>query len=83
MLLPILLACWYSITSCSGCDTGSLRSSIWSIRVKIAVLAPMPRASERIATLAKSGLRRSPRSASRMSLRAVIVSFDGRRARMV
>ena len=35
--------------------------------VNIAVLAPMPRASDRIATVAKRGLRRSPRMASRRS----------------
>ena len=33
------------------------------MRLKMAVLAPMPRASERIATIENSGLRRSPRSA--------------------
>ena len=58
---------WYSITSCSGAVTGSLRSSIWSMRVNIAVLAPMPSASDRIATVAKRGFRRSPRRASRRS----------------
>ena len=34
-----------------------------SIRLKIAVLAPMPSASERIATAAKPGLERRARSA--------------------
>jgi hypothetical protein len=31
-------------TSCSGFFTGSWRSMSWSIKVKIAVLAPVPRA---------------------------------------
>ena len=37
------------------------------MRVKIAVLAPMPSASDRMATMEKSGLRTRPRSASRKS----------------
>ena len=35
--------------------------------VKIAVFAPMPSASDRIATVANNGLRRSPRKANRKS----------------
>src|SRR5476649_2738098 len=46
---------------------GSFRSMSWSMRLKMAVLAPMPSASERIATEAKSGLRRIARSENRMS----------------
>src|SRR5262245_43350161 len=55
------------MTSSSGARTGSLRSSTWSMSVKIAVLAPIPSASERIATAANSGLRRRPRTARRRS----------------
>ena len=36
-----------------GGSTGSFRSRIWSISVKIAVLAPMPSASDRMATVAE------------------------------
>src|SRR6185436_14073366 len=37
------------------------------MRVKIAVLAPMPSASDRIATIEKTGLRNRPRTARRKS----------------
>ncbi len=77
MLLPMFEPRWKSITSSSGALTGSLRSRTWSIRVKIAVLAPIPRASDRMATMAKSGLRRSPRSARRRSDAAFISCLDG------
>src|SRR5712691_4546974 len=43
------------------------------MRVKIAVLAPMPSASDRIATMENRGLRKSPRTANRMSLIARII----------
>ncbi len=46
---------------------GSCRSMSWSIRVKIAVFAPMPSARERIATVAKRGLRRMARRENRRS----------------
>src|SRR5262245_53133460 len=78
MLLPMFEPRWYSITSCSGAATGSLRNRIWSISVKMAVLAPMPRASERIATAAKSGLRRSPRIARRRSDSELLIFVLGR-----
>src|SRR5215204_6362297 len=66
------------MTSCSGAVTGSLRRTIWSISVKIAVFAPMPRASDRIATVAKRGLRRRLRIASRTSdVEVVMVVLDG------
>jgi hypothetical protein len=60
-----------------------LRSSIWSTSVKIAVFAPIPSASERIATIANSGLRRSPRTARRRSESVVILCFDGSNSRLV
>src|SRR5947208_2646111 len=81
MLLPMCEPCWYNITSCSGATTGNFRSRIWSMSVKIAVVAPMPRASDRIATVANSGLRRSPRIARRRSDKELVIRcFDGRRA---
>src|SRR4029079_15149033 len=43
------------------------------MRVKMAVLAPMPSASDRIATVANSGLRRSPRAARRRSAQVVVM----------
>src|SRR6476620_7388535 len=66
------------MTSWSGAVTGSLRSRIWSISVNIAVLAPMPNASDRIATVEKRGLRRSPRIASRRSASVVLIVLLGR-----
>ena len=75
--MPCVGPCWSSMTSCSGCWTGSIRSSTWSINVKMAVLAPMPSASDRIATHAKTGLLRSVRTASRMSWISVpMLSFS-------
>src|SRR5881296_611832 len=45
----------------------------------MAVLAPMPSASDRIATVAKRGLRRSPRRARRTSASSVdMLHLDGR-----
>src|SRR6202142_4378369 len=55
------------MTSSSGFLTGNWRSMSWSIRVKMAVLAPMPRAKDRIATEANRGLRRIARRAKRTS----------------
>jgi len=52
------------ITSCSGSCTGSRRSINWSTRVKMAVFAPMPNASEATATTVKSGLLRRLRRAN-------------------
>src|SRR4029077_18790583 len=66
------------MTSGSGAATGNLRSRIWSISVKMAVLAPMPRASDRIATAANSGLRRSPRIARRKSDNELVILVLGR-----
>src|SRR3954451_10832061 len=63
------------MTSSSGAFTGSLRSRIWSSSVKMAVLAPMPSASDRMATIENSGLRRRPRSARRKSPRTVLMVF--------
>ncbi len=68
-LLPMCGPVDQIMTSCSGCATGSRRSINWSIRVKIAVLAPMPRAREATATRVKSGLRRRLRRANRRSNR--------------
>ena len=48
----------------SGSFTGSIRSMSWSISVKIAVFAPIPRARESVAMPAKSGFRRSVRNAN-------------------
>src|SRR5215831_6918169 len=45
------------ITSCSGSCTDSSRSRSWSTNVKMAVLAPIPRASEATATNVNSLLR--------------------------
>ena len=74
MLLPLCGPAGRASTSWSGrALTGSLRSRIWSISVKIAVLAPMPSASDRMATVANSGLRRSPRSARRRSPMNVVM----------
>src|SRR5437763_427012 len=44
-----------SRTSCCGFLTGSVLSSTASMRLKIAVFAPMPRASESTATAVKPG----------------------------
>src|SRR3954447_1281647 len=84
MLLPLCAPCWYSITSSSGAFTGSLRKIIWSMSVKMAVLAPMPRASDRMATIENNGLRKSPRTANRTSLNGrVIPLLDGAEWRRV
>src|SRR5688572_1608119 len=78
VLLPLCAPRWWSITSSSGAATGSLRSRIWSISVNIAVLAPIPNASDRIATIEKRGLRRSPRTASRRSENDGVIVLLGR-----
>src|SRR5450756_854971 len=63
------------MTSCSGWATGKRRSINWSIRVKMAVLAPMPRESEATATKVKSGLRRRLRRANRRSNRNLAMAY--------
>src|SRR5215217_720325 len=68
------------MTSSSGFLTGSFRRTIWSMRVKMAVFAPIPSANERIATVEKTGLRRSPRNANRRSeMKDVMRVLDGAR----
>ena len=46
----------------------------WSIRLKMAVLAPMPRAREKIATKAKAGLLRNMRRPKRSSCHKVSIT---------
>src|SRR5687768_12891092 len=48
---------------------GSRRSMSWSIKVKMAVFAPIPRASEKTAPKVNSGALRSVRTAKRKSCR--------------
>src|ERR1017187_2418174 len=74
-LLPMCGPVDQIMTSCSGCATGSRRSINWSIRVKMAVLAPIPRAREATATKVKSGLRRRLRRANRRSNRNLAMSY--------
>jgi len=47
---PVVLACQFSTTSDSGSDTGKDRSKIASMKLKIAVLAPMPSARDETAS---------------------------------
>ena len=54
-------------TSRFGSRTGSVRSKIVWIRLKIAVLAPIPKAMETIAIAMNAGDRKKPRSAYRTS----------------
>src|SRR3989442_1207194 len=58
-------------TSCWGSLTGRSRSRTWSRRVKMAVLAPMPRARVRTATAVKPGVRASMRKEYFKSRRTV------------
>src|SRR5713101_2464511 len=58
-------------TSCCGSLTGRRRRRTWSRRVKMAVLAPMPRARVRIATAVKPGVRASMRKVYLRSRRTV------------
>ena len=74
MLLPLCDPRWYSITSSSGALTGNFLNRIWSISVKMAEFAPMPRASDRMATVVNRGLRRRPRTARRRSPRVCMVA---------
>jgi hypothetical protein len=50
------------ITSLSGSSKGSGRSNVVLIKLKMTVLAPMPRASESAATMVKPGLLTSIRA---------------------
>src|ERR1017187_415577 len=74
-LLPLCGPVDQIMTSCSGPATGKRRSINWSIRVKMAVLAPMPRESEATATRVKSGLRRRLRRANRRSKRNLAMAY--------
>src|SRR5579884_30573 len=58
-----------------GSRTGSVRRSIRSAIVKMAVFAPMPRASERTAAITKVGLRARLRHTNRRSPVSAIRSF--------
>jgi hypothetical protein len=51
-------------TSRSGSGTGSGRRSIWLKREKIAAFAPMPSASDTMATIVTNGVLNSVRSAN-------------------
>src|ERR1035437_5303839 len=75
-LLPMCGPVDQIMTSCSGCATGRRRSINWSIRVKMAVLAPMPRASEATATKANNGLRVRLRRANRRSNRNLAMPYQ-------
>ena len=59
---------WRTITNCSGCETGSDRRISASTMEKIAVLAPIPSASERMAMSETKGVARSERKALRRSV---------------
>src|ERR1017187_2594266 len=74
-LLPMCGPVDQIMTSCSGCATGRRRSIYWSIRVKMAVLAPMPRESEATATRVNSGLRRKLRRANLRSKRNLAMAY--------
>ena len=52
------------LTSRSGSGTGSGRSSIWLNSEKIAAFAPMPSASDTMATIVTNGVLKSVRSAN-------------------
>jgi hypothetical protein len=60
-------------------STGSSRSTIALISEKIALVAPMPSASERMATIEKTGPRTSRRAPKRRSFRK---SSSGRSVRI-
>src|SRR6516164_2703231 len=59
--------CAWTTTTSDACGTGSGRRSKNSPRLKMAALAPIPKASETIATRAKPGLWRNVRKAKRRS----------------
>src|ERR1035437_9058640 len=75
-LLPMCGPVDQIMTSCSGCATGRRRSINWSIRVKMAGLAPMPRAREATATKANNGLRVRLRRANRRSNRNLAMPYQ-------
>ena len=60
-------------TSRLGSVTGSDRRSTWLKSEKMAVLAPMPSASEAMAISTKPGLRRNVLSAKRRSFNIALV----------
>ena len=62
-----LRALHFNKTSCAGFSTGSERSSTASIKLKIAVFAPIPKANVSTATAVNAGLLRNMRSANRTS----------------
>ena len=66
-ILPFTPSIERSSTSSSGFLTGMARRSTSLTSAKIAVFAPMPSASDRIATAANPGLSRSRRAAYRRS----------------
>src|ERR1017187_4380299 len=74
-LLPMCGPVDQIMTSWPGCATGRRRSINWSIRVKMAVLAPMPRESDATATKVNSGLRRRLRRANRRSKRNLAMAY--------
>src|SRR5688572_30729110 len=55
----------FSCTMRSGSRIGSIRSRIWSMRLKMAVFAPIPSAKESTATVVKTGLLVRLRTAKR------------------
>ena len=57
----------FSITRRCGSRTGRVRNITLSSSEKIAVFAPMPSASDRMATADTTGVARNERSASRKS----------------
>ena len=74
-------ACSRRTTSRSEPGYGSGRRRTALTKVKIVVFAPMPRASDRIATAVKPGLFRRARSANRTSLRTLSRSARPRASR--
>ena len=66
-ILPLTPSTARNSTSCCGFFTGSTRRRNSLTRLKIAVLAPMPSASESTATDANPGFSRSSRAAWRTS----------------
>ena len=60
-------------TICSGCETGKERNSTESMRLKIAVFAPMPSASVSTAIAVKPGRFNKPLIPWLMSLKTVSI----------
>src|SRR5258707_4373517 len=73
--LPLLPVVSPTSASCWGSATGNVRSSRLLTMEKMAVLAPMPSASDRIATSETTGVARSERNARRMS--CMVTLLDG------